>query len=68
MVGIELIALKDEFLNHQKNIDEYYSLTNEVEHMQNDIPIGEHLYIIRIFSIQYLINYKFFQLFFLSTY
>lgn len=40
-VGIELIALKDEFLNHQKKIDEYYSLTNEVEHMQNDIPIGE---------------------------
>lgn len=39
-IGIELIALKDEFLNHQKKIDEYYSLTNEVEHMENDIPIG----------------------------
>ncbi|XP_060849532.1 uncharacterized protein LOC132928701 [Rhopalosiphum padi] len=38
--NIELIALKDEFLSHQKKIDEFYSLTNEIEHMQNDIPIA----------------------------
>ncbi|XP_050436749.1 alpha-2-macroglobulin receptor-associated protein [Adelges cooleyi] len=38
--SIELIALKEEFLEHQKKIDEYYSLMNEVEHMQNDIPIA----------------------------
>ncbi|XP_050536371.1 alpha-2-macroglobulin receptor-associated protein [Daktulosphaira vitifoliae] len=38
--SIELIALKEEFLDHQKKIDEYYSLINEVEHMQNDIPIA----------------------------
>lgn len=42
-IGIELIALKDEFLNHQKKIDEYYSLTNEIENIQNDIPIGKYL-------------------------